>query len=388
MKTKMFLIFLLISGNIIAQNVTTIAGPNSGINDALAVDSIGNIYGSDFGVSSSGGSSVYKIDTTGAVTTFSTGYSSCNGLAFDHQGNLYVVDFTSANQNHQVYKLDHTGAKTVYGPKIPGASGIIFDPLSDTLYVSQYTTSSNSISKLASDGTISLYCDHNDLNGPVGMAFDENQNLYVANFTDGEIYKVTHNGDSLNFIGKVPNAGTWGIGFLTYANGYLYATGIGVHKIYQISTDGNVTEYAGTGIAGATDGDVSTAQFSRPNGITTNIAQDRLYISDYNTQNIRVISGIISGVAPVEGSGNFGFRNYPNPIVNGTTFSYQLEQSANVLLEVVSLDGRVVFQKSMPNQPKGEHQYYWNAKELTSGMYLVKLSSMGKTATQKICVSH
>ena len=138
MKNKILLIFLLINWNLMAQNVTTIVG-SSGINDALVVDSIGNIYGADFGVSSTGSSSVYKIDTAGVVTTFSTGYSSCNGLAFDHQGNLYVVDFTSSNQNHQVYKLDDTGVKTAYGPKIPGASGIIFDPLSDTLYAVSYT---------------------------------------------------------------------------------------------------------------------------------------------------------------------------------------------------------------------------------------------------------
>lgn len=386
MKTRILTLSLLINGMLFSQNVTTLVGPNSGINDALVVDSLGNIYGSDFGVSTTGGSSVYKIDTDGNVSTFSTGYSSCNGLAFDHQGNLYVVDFTSSNQDHQVYKLDQNGAKTAYGPKIPGASGIIFDPLSDTLYVSQYTSSSNSISKLAPDGTVSLYCNHSLLNGPVGMAYDDQYNLYVANFSDGEIYKVTYAGDSLEFIGKVPKSGSWGIGFLTYASGYLYATGIGVHKIYQISTNGVVTEFAGTGNPGNTNGNAQNAEFNRPNGIATNKNQDKLYISDYGTKNIRVISDIVSGVALTEDSDNFDFRNYPNPIVNGTTFSYQLEQSADVLLEVIALDGRVVYHKNIPNQSKGKHQYYWNTKGLNPGMYVVKLSSRGKTATQKVSV--
>lgn len=385
MKNKILLIFLLINWNLMAQNVTTMVG-SSGINDALVVDSIGNIYGADFGVSSTGSSSVYKIDTAGVVTTFSTGYSSCNGLAFDHQGNLYVVDFTSSNQNHQVYKLDDTGVKTAYGPKISGASGIIFDPLSDTLYVSQYTSSSNRISQLAPDGTVSLYCDHNDLNGPVGMAYDDNHNLYVANFSDGEIYKITHQGDSLEFIGQVPKSGSWGIGFLTYASGYLYATGIGVHKVYQISTNGMVTEFAGTGTAGDLDGDAQTAQFTRPNGIATNAAQDRLYISDYGTKNIRLITGIISGLTSVEDSDNFDFKNYPNPFIDGTTFTYELVRSADVVLEVVALDGSIVFQKFIRNQSKGKHQYYWNTEKLNAGMYLVKLMSGGEVATRKVNV--
>ena len=173
----------LAHGILNAQMVSTIAGPQTGINDALVMDSVGNIYGSDFGVSTTGGSSVYKIDNAGVVTTFSTGYSSCNGLAFDHSGNLYVVDFTSANQNHQVYKLDANGNKTAYGPKISGASGIIFDPLSDTLYVSQYTGGTNSISKLAPDSSVTMYCNHSNLNGPVGMVFDNEDRLICLLYT-------------------------------------------------------------------------------------------------------------------------------------------------------------------------------------------------------------
>ena len=75
--------------------------------DALIMDSLGNIYGSDFGSSTTGGSSVYKINTAGVISTYSTGYSSCNGLALDQNNNLYVVDFTSNANTHQVYKLDN-----------------------------------------------------------------------------------------------------------------------------------------------------------------------------------------------------------------------------------------------------------------------------------------
>jgi len=366
MKAKILMVFLLINGTLFSQNVTTLVGPNSGINDALAIDSLGNIYGSDFGVSTSGGSSVYKIDTAGNVSTFSTGYSSCNGLAFDHQGSLYVVDFTSSNQNHQVYQLDQTGAKTAYGPKIPGASGIIFDPLSDTLYVSQYTSSSNSISKLAPDGTVSLYCNHSLLNGPVGMAYDDQNNLYVANFSDGEIYKVTHAGDSLEFIGKVPKSGSWGIGFLTYASGYLYATGIGVHKIYQISTDGTVTEFAGTGTAGNTNGSAQNAEFNRPNGIATNKNQDRLYISDYGTKNIRLISDIISGVDDLDKEVQWSV--YPNPVSDLITIEFSDLQSRQQI-QIYNANGQLVKIATIYSQVP------LDVSDLPSGLYLILMEN-------------
>jgi sugar lactone lactonase YvrE len=371
-----------------AQNVTTIAGPNSGINDALIVDSLGNIYGSDFGVSSTGGSSVYKIDTTGVITTFSTGYSSCNGLTFDHDGKLYVVDFTSAQQNHQVYKLDNLGNKTAYGPKVSGASGIIFDPNSDTLYISQYSGASNSISKLAPNGTVSLYCSHNQLNGPVGMAFDDSNNLYVANFTDGEIYKVTHGGDSLSFIAKVPNSGSWGIGFMIFANGYLYATAIGKHKIYEISTSGNMTEFAGTGNAGTTDGEAHLAEFNRPNGIATNWDQDKIYISDYTTKNIREITGIVSGTIEIPFSNISDFQNYPNPVMDKTTLTYQLKEQGNVRLDVYAIDGRTVYQNNFQNQKQGTNQFLWNTEGLNSGLYLITITSGEHSLSKKICIQH
>lgn len=364
MKTRILMLSLLINGMLFSQNVTTLVGPNSGINDALVVDSLGNIYGSDFGVSTTGGSSVYKIDTDGNVSTFSTGYSSCNGLAFDHQGNLYVVDFTSSNQDHQVYKLDQNGAKTAYGPKIPGASGIIFDPLSDTLYVSQYTSSSNSISKLAPDGTVSLYCNHSLLNGPVGMAYDDQYNLYVANFSDGEIYKVTHAGDSLEFIGKVPKSGSWGIGFLTYASGYLYATGIGVHKIYQISTNGVVTEFAGTGSPGNTNGNAQNAEFNRPNGIAANKNQDKLYISDYGTKNIRVISDIISSTPEVKE--NLKWSLYPNPVSNLITIEFSDLQSRQQI-QIYNANGQLVKTATIYSQIP------LDVSDLPSGLYLIRM---------------
>lgn len=385
-------LYLFLYGQLSAQIVTTIAGPNSGINDALIVDSIGNIYGSDFNSSPLVSSSVYKIDTAGILTTFSTGYSACNGLAFDHNENLYVVDFSSPVTNSRIYKLDSLGVKTPYGPKIPGASGILFDPLSDTLYVSQYNgTTANQISKLAPDGTVTLHTNHSLLNGPVGMAFDSVNVLYVANFTDGEIYKISPQGDSLTLIANIPNVSFWGIGFMTYAAGYLFATGIGVHKIYKISLTGELTEFAGTGIAGSTDGAADIAQFSRPNGIATNYQQDRIYVSDLTTESVREITS--SQLTGIEDQNSFPFQiasfsSFPNPATETTTLAYTLRQQSEVHLRLFSSEGRLIQQLLSERQNSGEHQFTLATESLPQGVYYGKLISGGYTEVILITVLH
>ncbi len=372
-----------------AQEVTTIIGPNSGINDALVVDSVGNIYGSDFGGSSTGASSVYKIDTDGVLSTFSTGYSSCNGLAFDHEGYLYVVDFTSNVATHQVYKLDENGGRTPYGPQINGASGIIFDPLSDTLYVSQYNGNTNRISKLSPDGSLTLHSDHEDLNGPVGMAFDNNHVLYVANFNDGKVFRVSPNGEELTLIADIPNQSFWGVGFLTFATGHLYATGIGTHKIYQISLAGDVVEFAGSGSPGLTDGLADEAEFNRPNGIATNKNQDVLYISDLVTYAVREIqlnpaTNTEEVVRPIIES--IGLS--PNPAGDFVTLRYSLHKTSRVDLQLYSQGGQLIRHLMSEIQASGNHQFVIHTTHLSNGIYYCKKTSNGKTQSIKILVHH
>lgn len=386
------ILYLILPDQAFTQTVRTITGPNSGINDALVLDNKGNIYGSDFGNSSTGASSVYKIDSAGVISTFSTGYSSCNGLALDHNNNLYVVDFTSITSTHQIYKLDSLGNKTPYGPNISGASGIIFDPLSDTLYVSQYNgTSSNQISKLSPDGSITLHCNHSLLNGPVGMAFDSKNVLYVANFNDGEIYKVSNNGDSLTLIANIPNVSFWGVGFITYANNYLYATGIGTHKIYKISLTGGLSVLAGSGTPGTLDGPAPMAEFSRPNGIATNLNQDKLYISDMNTNSVREVSGIQSSLNNKSNQYLSNFKlhqNFPNPSNNFTEIKYSLSENSYVQLQLFSKDGKLLKTLSSSNQRKGKHSYSINTNKYKSGLYYYKLVCNGNSETKKLVIIH
>lgn len=372
--------------------VNTFVGPNSGVDDALIFDKSGNLYGSHFGNPASGGGIVYKIDTNGVKSVFASGFSACNGLAFDKSGSLYVVEFATNASNNRIYKLDSLGNKTPYGPKIPGASGIIFDPESDTLYVSQYAGAQNNrISKLGPDGELRLFCNAAGLNGPVGMAFDNENNLYVANFNNGNIYRVESDGNSITRIASLPYATGWGIGFITYASGNLYATGIGVHKVFRISLSGEISVIAGSGAVGTLDGEGQFAKFNRPNGITTNHSQDKLYISEYASATIREITGIQLVSSTENTEEHFSISEisvFPNPASQQASIEYQLLEPGLINISLYDLSGVLIENLLYENQAAGSKVIHLNTGKLLSGLYICRLSASDHSQDVMFMVQH
>jgi sugar lactone lactonase YvrE len=71
--------------------------------------------------------SVYRISPTGQVEVFSSGFGRPQGLAFDADGRLYVVDALAGSSG--VYRLSVDGARTPE-PMVMGAAliGLAFDP--------------------------------------------------------------------------------------------------------------------------------------------------------------------------------------------------------------------------------------------------------------------
>ncbi|MBD3385472.1 T9SS type A sorting domain-containing protein [candidate division KSB1 bacterium] len=68
------------------------------------------------------------------------------------------------------------------------------------------------------------------------------------------------------------------------------------------------------------------------------------------------------------------FPNYPNPFNAGTTFSFQLKQSAHIVLDVYDLQGRHVDELIDKRFSEGEHRFSWRGRDkkglaLPSGTY-------------------
>lgn len=163
------------------------------------------------------------------------------------------------------------------------------------------------------------------LNGPNGIAFDAAGNMYISDYDNCRIRKVSTAGiittvagtGSCGFSGdsgsataakiKLPN----GVAFDGAGN--MYIADLGNARIRKVNTSGIITTVAGNGtFGGSGDGGPATAAaLAQPQGITLD-AVGNLYIADYASNVVRKVnsSGIISTVA---GNGNRGYSGDGGP---------------------------------------------------------------------------
>jgi hypothetical protein len=79
-------------------------------------------------------------------------------------------------------------------------------------------------------------------------------------------------------------------------------------------------------------------------------------------------------------------QNYPNPASDYTEISYTLFESAPVTLEVMDLTGKVVVSQNEGTLSEGQHRIGLNTTELTSGVYIYRLTAGDIQNTQRLTV--
>lgn len=91
------------------------------------------------------------------------------------------------------------------------------------------------------------------------------------------------------------------------SQGNIYVTEEECHRIRKIASNGDVTTFAGNGLAGNTDGVGTNASFNGPRGIAVDAA-DNVYVADHGNYCIRKITpqGVVSKFA---GSGSYGWQD-------------------------------------------------------------------------------
>ena len=77
-------------------------------------------------------------------------------------------------------------------------------------------------------------------------------------------------------------------------------------------------------------------------------------------------------------------QNYPNPFNPSTQISYSIATSGQVLLEVFDVLGRQVATLVNTNQSVGTHTVTFDATDLSSGLYVYRLTSGSKLQTKKM----
>ena len=223
-------------------------------------------------------------DGQGTSASFSFPY----GVAVDPNGNAYVGDST----NNRIRKITASGNVTT----LAGSSWAFAD----------------------GQGTAAKF------KTPYGVAVDKNANVYVADCGNNRIRKITPNGNVTTLAGFGVAGYADGQGVLTNFNapigvavdaiGNVYVADYGNHRIRKITPSGNVTTLAGSGIASYADGQGTGASFNYPSGVAVD-ASGNIYVGDQQNNRIRKITPN-GNVTTLAGFGVAGYADGQGVLTN------------------------------------------------------------------------
>lgn len=106
----------------------------------------------------------------------------------------------------------------------------------------------------------------------------------------------------------------------------------------------------------------------------------------YNESNTNVYCGNLVNIEEINISNTSISQNSPNPFHSQTTFSLNLEKTGNVLMEVYSVDGKLVTSNNYDNLPSGENQIIFKANSLKSGVYFYSFIINGEKISGKMII--
>lgn len=333
---------------------------------AIAIDGAGNLF-----VTEGNTSTIRKITPGGVVTTVAgspgntgsedgTGsaarFNDPEGIVLAADGNFYIAD----KNNSMIRKMTPAGVVTTFaGSETAGCAdgtgvaaqfsyptGIASDSAGN-IFVACSTCAT--IRKITPAGVVTTFAGQAYSNGavdgtgtatrfnwPVGLTIDSSDNLYVADYGNSAIRKITPSAVVSNVAGAYGDYGAEdGTGTAAKFSG---PTGIGLDgagnlivtdsdnsTIRKITPARVVTLVAGSfswGGDGSVDGTGTTALFSAPEGITADSAGN-IYVADTANRTIRKVtpSGIVTTIAgspgqagDADGTGSAARFSYPTSL--------------------------------------------------------------------------
>lgn len=259
----------------------------------------------------------------GAATSAELSFPS--GVAVDKLGNIYIAD----NSNNVIREVNAGGIiSTIAGTGTAGFSG---------------------------DGGAASSA---QLNLPVGVAVDSSGNVYIADYNNQRIRKITTSGiistyagnGIIGFSGDGAAASSAELdmpyGVAVDITGNVYVADENNNRIRIINTSGTISTFAGNGTQGYSgDGAAATAaELNNPGGVAVD-RSGNVYIADDNNERIRKVntSGIILTFA---GNGIAGFYGDGGPAVSAELYrpgGVTVDTSGNVYIaDVINNRIRIV----------------------------------------------
>jgi sugar lactone lactonase YvrE len=155
----------------------------------MAIDSAGDIY-----VANQNIGTITKLTDNGGVytaSTFATGLTTPNDIAINAVGDLYVTNGLPGNY---ITEITPGGVKepfAIAGEQLNGPNGIVFGP-NDDIYVVNRVTSD--VEKIDAAGVGTTYLAAGSLDAPKNLVFDSFGDLYVTDSGDNEVTEYNPQG--------------------------------------------------------------------------------------------------------------------------------------------------------------------------------------------------
>jgi len=324
----------------------------------IAVDGAGNVY-----IADSWNNRIRMVNTTGIITTVAgtgvQGYSGDGGaatsaqlytphaLALDGSGNLYISD----TRNNCIRRIGSSGIiTTIIGTGIWGYSG---------------------------DGGPASSA---QLKAPVGITLDAAGNIFFAdNFnqcirkvsTAGTITTIAGNG-TLGFAGDGGSATAaefnYPMGVAVDRQGNLYVSDYSNNRIRKVSTTGIITTIAGDSLKGynGDGGLASLAELNKPYGVALDGAGN-LFIGDGYNNRVRMISGL-AGISEISNSN----RVIVYPVPSNGNITALLDGNGYKTLLICDLLGREVYSQYL-EAGQSDMTLRINMSDAPNGIYFVQV---------------
>ncbi len=360
---------------------TRIAGAGGAVALAAAILIAGSAQtasatGSGYSLAAFAGNGFDQPPTAGPAT--SSPLSLPSGVAVDAQGDVYIAD----TDNADVEKVTPSGTLSIIAgngnPGFPTAGpasnsqlfapqGITVDA-SDNLYVADYQASE--VVEITASGTLSIIAGNSGGSGPPtpgsatasslgepwGIAVDGAGDVYIADYSNQVIEKVTPSGTLSIFAGTgtagAPTPGPATASDLNYptglaidSHGNLYVADSVNSMIEKITPSGTLSIVAGNGVsAPPVPGSATSSPLDNPFGVAVDAAGD-IYISDTSNNEIEEVTpaGTLSIIAgdggagpPTYGPGTSTTLWAPNDVASTPAGALYVADTSNSTIELLT----------------------------------------------------